>query len=262
MQARNHHIKLALLMIGGIVLLAGRSSWLDSSAHASQTADAAKSEFFESRIRPVLATHCYDCHTDAAKGGLRLDSREALLKGGNRGAAIVIGNPDESLLIKAVAHTHQSLRMPKGGAKLKEQEIADLARWIKDGAVWPEATAPKTDYHIKAEHKTFWSYQPIRNPAVPSVKGATNNPIDAFLLAQLESKGLTYNPPADKRTLLRRVTYDLTGLPPTPEEISAFMRDTSPHAFVAVVDRLLASSAYGERWGRHWLDLARYSDTL
>jgi len=259
MRARKRHTRLTIFVIAGIVLPAGLSFRLDSSA---QTTNDTKIEFFESRVRPVLATFCYDCHTDSAKGGLRVDSREALLKGGKRGAAIVIGNPEESLLIKAVAHTHESLRMPKGGAKLKEQEIADLSRWIRGGAVWPATTAAKTDYLIKPEHKAFWSFQPVRNPVVPVVKGATNNPIDAFLLAQLEAKGLTYNPPADKRALLRRVTYDLTGLPPTSEEINAFMRDTAPSAFADVVDRLLASPAYGERWGRRWLDLARYSDTL
>jgi cytochrome c553 len=261
MQARKRHPKLSLFVIAVVVLPAGLFSWLDSSTQAAQPTDDAKIEFFESRIRPVLATSCYDCHTDAAKGGLRVDSREALLKGGQRGAAIVIGKPEESLLIKAIAHTHESLRMPKGAAKLKEEEIADLSQWIKDGAVWPQTTA-KNSYLIKQEHKTFWSFQPIRNPAVPIVKGVTNNPIDAFLLAQLEAKGLTFNPPADKRTLLRRVTYDLTGLPPTSEELRAFIDDTSPDAFARVVDRLLDSATYGERWARHWLDLARYSDTL
>ena len=259
---RAQTIKLSLLLIGGAMLLAGRSFRLNSSVQAAQTSDVANSEFFESRVRPILATYCYECHTDSAKGGLRVDSREALLKGGNRGAAIIIGAPQQSLLIKAVAHTHESLRMPKGGAQLKEQEIADLARWIKDGATWPAKTPVKSAYRIKPEHLTFWSFQPIRNPEVPVVKGVIDNPIDAFLLAQLEARGLTYNPPADKRTLLRRVTYDLTGMPPTVEEIEAFIRNNSPNAFAEVVDRLLASPAYGERWARHWLDLARYSDTL
>jgi mono/diheme cytochrome c family protein len=220
----------------------------------------ARDEFFESRIRPVLATACYDCHTDAAKSGLRVDSRAALLKGGRRGPAIVIGKPDESLLIKAVRH--ETLQMPKGAPKLKDNEIADLVQWIKDGAHWPATTAVKNDYRIKPEHKTFWSFQPLRRVVVPTVKGQTNNAIDAFLLAQLEANNLTFNPPADKRTLLRRATYDLIGLPPTPEEIDAFLQDNAPDAFAKVIDRLLASPAYGERWGRHWLDVARYSDTL
>jgi mono/diheme cytochrome c family protein len=221
-----------------------------------------RDDFFESRIRPLLVAQCYDCHADAAKGGLRVDSREALLKGGKRGPAIVPGKPDESLLLKAVRH--DGLQMPKGGAKLKDAEIADLARWIQDGALWP-VSAPakaKSEYFIRPEHKRFWSFQPVANPAMPARKDGVNNPIDAFLLKQLEANGLSFNPPADKRTLLRRATYDLTGLPPTEAEIAAFVADRSPDAFARVVDRLLASPQYGERWARHWLDLARYSDTI
>lgn len=229
---------------------------------AVQGGDVVKSEFFETKVRPLLATYCYDCHTDAAKGGLRVDSRQALLKGGGRGPALVVGQPEASLLIKAVAHTDEKLQMPKGGAKLKEGEIADLAKWIADGAVWPTAAVAKNDYLIKPEHQTFWSFQPVRNPALPAVKGQINNAIDAFLLAKLEANHLTFNQPADKRTLLRRATYDLTGLPPTPEEIDAFLADQSPEAFAKVIERLLASPHYGERWGRHWLDVARYSDTV
>lgn len=227
---------------------------------AAQT-EAAKHEFFEAKIRPLLITACYDCHTDSAKGGLRVDSREALLKGGKRGAAIVPGQPENSLLIKAVSHTDEKLKMPRGAAKLKDEEIAALSQWIKAGAEWP-ATVAKNDYLIKPEHKAHWAFQPLGKAAVPTVKGVTGNAIDAFLLAKLEANGLTFNPPADKRTLLRRVTYDLTGLPPTYEELNAFLADNAPDAYAKVVDRLLASSAYGEKWGRHWLDLARYSDTV
>jgi cytochrome c553 len=252
--------------VGGIVVTFGalphRFVW---AVKASQSADAAKIEFFEARVRPLIATRCYDCHTDSAKGGLRVDSREAMLKGGRRGPAIVIGKPEESLLIKAVAHTHETLRMPKGALKLNAQEIGDLSQWIKDGAYWPAATAAKNDYLIKPEHKAFWSFQPVHNPAVPTVKGKTGNaptPVDAFLLAKLEANNLTFNAPVDKRTLIRRATYDLTGLPPTPEEIDAFLADRSSGAFAKVIDRLLASPHYGERWGRHWLDVARYSDTV
>ncbi len=233
------------------------------SLMASQTTVArvdARDEFFESRIRPVLATGCYDCHTDAAKSGLRVDSRAALLKGGKRGPAIVIGKPEESLLLQAVKH--ETLQMPKGGAKLKDSEIADLSQWIKDGAHWPATAAIKNDYVIKPDHKTFWSFQPVRTAPIPTVKGATNNPLDAFLLAKLEANNLTFNAPADKRSLLRRATYDLTGLPPTPAEVEAFLADKAPDAFSKVVDRLLSSPHYGERWGRHWMDVARYSDTL
>lgn len=247
-------LKLGALIVGFCALLI-----LLGSLKTSALYDV-RDEFFESRIRPVLATSCYDCHTDAAKGGLRVDSREALLKGGQRGPAIVVGKPDESLLIKAVKH--ETLNMPKGGTKLKDSEIADLSQWIKDGAYWPATAAVKNDYRIKPEHQAFWSFQPVRNSTLPIVKGATTNAIDAFLLAKLEANNLTFNPPADKRTLLRRATFDLTGLPPTPEEYATFFADKSPDAFAKVVDRLLASPAYGERWGRHWLDVARYSDTV
>ncbi|MBI1763272.1 MAG: PSD1 domain-containing protein [Acidobacteria bacterium] len=235
------------------------------TGHAQQSPAnlaTAQTEFFEQRIRPLLAAHCYDCHADAAKGGLRVDTRAALLKGGQRGPAIVSGDPANSLLLQAVNHTHATLRMPKGGAKLSDAEIADLTRWIKGGAPWPVTLATKNEYLIKPEHQAFWSFQPVRRPAVPAVKGATNNPVDAFLLAELEAKGLSFNPPADKRTLLRRVTFDLTGLPPPPAEMEAFLADRAPDAYAKVVERLLASPHYGERWGRHWLDVARYSDTL
>ncbi len=248
------YLKLGALILGFCALLI-----LLGSLKTFATYDA-RDEFFETRIRPVLATNCYDCHSDAAKSGLRVDSREALLKGGQRGAAIIVGEPDKSLLIQAVKH--ESLKMPKGGKQLKDNEIADLSQWIKDGAHWPATAAVKNDYRIKPEHQTFWSFQAVRHPAPPTVKGPTNNAVDAFLLAKLEANNLTFNAPADKRTLLRRATFDLTGLPPTPEEVAAFLADKSPAAFAKVVDRLLASPAYGERWGRHWLDVARYSDTL
>ena len=247
-------LKLGALIVGFCALLI-----LLATLKTTAVYDA-RDEFFEARIRPVLATACYDCHTDAAKSGLRVDSREALLKGGNRGSAIIVGKPEESLLIKAVKH--ETLKMPKGGAKLKDNEIADLAQWIKDGAYWPATVAVKNDYRIKPEHQSFWSFQPVRHSAAPVVKGATNNAIDAFLLAKLEANNLTFNPPADKRTLLRRVTFDLTGLPPTPEEVDVFLQDNAPNAFAKVIDRLLSSPQYGERWGRHWLDIARYSDTV
>jgi hypothetical protein len=247
-------LKLVCLLLFGLAVFSTR--YLHASA-AQQP--RAQEEFFEQRIRPVLAAHCYDCHTDAAKAGLRVDSRAALLKGGQRGAAIVVGDAGKSLLIQAVTHEHATLRMPKGGAKLSESALADLKQWINDGAVWPVTVAVKNDYLIKPEHKAFWSFQPIAHPAPPASKGTA---IDAFLLAALEAKQLSFNPPADKRTLLRRVTFDLIGLPPTWEEIVAFENDVSPTAFAKVVDRLLASPHYGERWGRHWLDVARYSDTV
>ncbi len=252
---------LVLVAIGGIAITSIISPHrLGRVVKAAQATDAAIIEFFESKVRPVLATSCYDCHTASANGGLRVDSREALLKGGNRGPGIVIGKPEESLLIKAVAHTHEMLRMPKDAPKLTDAEINYLIQWIKDGAHWPPAT--KNEYLIKPEHKAFWSFQPVRNPAIPTIKAKTSNAVDAFLLAGLEAKNLTFNAPADKRSLLRRATYDLTGLPPAPEEMDAFLADKTPDAFAKVIDRLLASPQYGERWGRHWLDVARYSDTV
>jgi mono/diheme cytochrome c family protein len=235
------------------------------SCHLARAADQA--EFFETRVRPVLARNCYGCHTDSKMGGLRLDSADSVKQGGKSGPPIVPGKPDESLLIQAIRQTHERLKMPPGG-KLKDQEITDVAEWVKSGAVWPAGSAapePKSageDYVITAQQRAFWSFQPVRKPAVPVVrdKAFVRNPIDSFVLAKLESQGLQPARPADKRILIRRASFDLIGLPPTPEEVDAFLADQSPDAFAKVVDRLLASPHYGERWGRHWLDIARYSD--
>jgi cytochrome c553 len=222
-------------------------------------------EFFEMRVRPVLAKNCFACHAASKMGGLEMRSRESLLKGGNSGPAIVPGDPDNSLLLRAVRHQHDRIKMPPQGT-LKEDEIATLAEWVKSGAEWPATAAPiqsKTStYIITPEQRAFWSFQPVRKPDPPAVKNTrwARTPIDRFILAGLEAKGLTPVAPADKRNLLRRASYDLIGLPPTPEEMNAFVNDKSPNAFATVVDRLLASPHYGERWGRHWLDVARYSD--
>ncbi|MFN0110696.1 MAG: PSD1 and planctomycete cytochrome C domain-containing protein [Blastocatellia bacterium] len=248
-----------LAAIGLIVLIGSfglvRSSSV-SSAPIPQTRQS-QEEFFETRIRPLLATNCFACHTSAESGGLRVDSREALLKGGNSGAALVPNRPEASLLLKAIAHTHDRLKMPKGKPKLKDDEIASLSQWIKDGAVWPKTSKPQT---ASSKH---WAYQPIRSPEPPKVTNSVwiRNDIDRFVLAKLEANGLRPNFPTDKHTLLRRATFDLTGLPPTPEEIDAFLADRSASAFAKVIERLLDSPRYGERWARHWLDLARYSDT-
>src|SRR5579863_2546476 len=217
------------------------------------------------RIRPLLVKNCYTCHTTAKLGGLQLTSRESILKGGNSGPAILPGKPEESLLIQAVSQTHERLKMPPQG-KLKDEEIEDLKSWVREGAVWPEtkaiATPAEKGYIITPEQRAFWSFQPVRKPAVPPVKekGWVRSPIDSFILAGLERENLKPAHPADKRVLIRRATFDLIGLPPTPEEMDAFLRDNSPDAFRKVVDRLLASPHYGERWGRYWLDVARYSD--
>lgn len=228
---------------------------------------ADSAEFFEMKVRPVLAKNCYGCHTDSMMGGLRLDSANSVKRGGKSGPPIVAGKPDESLLIQAIRQTHERLKMPPNG-KLKDQEIADIAEWVRAGAVWPEgaaASSPKPaspDYVITAEQRAFWSFQPVRKPIVPAVKDKAwpRSPIDSFVLAKLEAQGLKPAGMTDKRILIRRATLDLTGLPPTPEEIDSFLADKSPDAFAKVVDRLLASPRYGERWGRYWLDVARYSD--
>lgn len=207
--------------------------------------------FFESRIRPVLVEKCHSCHGPKAeklKGGLRVDLRESLLKGGDTGPAIVPGDPAKSLLLQAVRHADPDLKMPPK-EKLPDRVAADLEAWIRRGAPMPKETAA-------APGAGFWSFKPPRGPAV---KDASS--IDRAIRTKLEEKGLRLSPPADKATLLRRVTFDLTGLPPSPEEVAAFLGDDSPDAFEKTVDRLLASPAYGERWARHWLDVARFTET-
>ncbi len=226
-------------------------------------------QFFESRIRPTLVAHCTKCHGDEKqKGGLRLDSRTAMIEGGDSGAAIVPGKPDESLLVGAINHADDGPRMPPS-KKLPAREIADLTQWIKAGAPWPgedksAAAAPRrTEFTISDKDRAHWAFQPIHSPALPDLKDRSwvANPIDAFVLAKLEQKGLRPNPTASKRTLIRRAYYDLTGLPPTPKEVAAFEADNSPQAYEALIDRLLSSARYGEKWGRHWLDLVRFAET-
>jgi hypothetical protein len=223
-----------------------------------------QTDFFENKIRPLLADNCYKCHSTFAekiKGGLLLDSREALLKGGDSGKAIVPGDPEASLLIKAVRYTDPDLQMPKN-KKLDDDQIADLVAWVKMGAPDPRvATAEQKKY---SDNKTnHWAWQPVKRVSIPEVSNPDwcQTPIDNFILAKLDENNLKPSAPADKRTLIRRATFDLIGLPPTPEEVQDFVSDDSPDAFAKVVDRLLASPHYGERWGRHWLDVARYSDT-
>jgi cytochrome c553 len=226
---------------------------------------AASPDFFESKIRPLLAGNCYSCHTNSALGGLRLDSREAMLKGGSRGPALAAGDPEQSLIVKAIRQTDAKLKMPMG-SKLKDSEIEDIVAWVKAGAVWP-ASGPVTaktpgKYTISSEQKSFWSLVPLKQPAPPQVKDVrwAKSDVDKFILANLEKQSLKPVRPATKHDLIRRATLDLTGLPPTPEEIAAFEKDAFPDAFAKVVDRLLASPHYGERWGRLWLDVARYGE--
>jgi len=215
----------------------------------------------------VLADNCYKCHSrdaDKVKGGLMLDTREGLLHGGSNGVVIEPGNPDKSVLIQAIRYTDEDLQMPPKGKKLSDQQIADLTEWVRRGAPDPRNLAAKGSSPVySGVGRQHWSFLPVKKPAVPAVKNAAwcQSPVDNFVLEKLEASGLSPTPPADKRTLLRRVTFDLIGLPPTEEEVRAFVADTSTDAFAKVVDRLLASPHYGEHWGRYWLDVARYADT-
>jgi hypothetical protein len=221
-------------------------------------AEGTGAEYFEKNVRPLLVQKCQVCHSSGTQpaSGLALDSREAVLKGGSRGPAIVPGRPEGSLLLNAVTNRDAKLKMPPG-IKLKDAEIAVLAEWVRLGAPWGAPPA------ASGSAAKFWAFAPPEKPPAPSVtdKGWARSPIDRFVREALEAKGLQPAPPADKRTLIRRATLDLLGLPPTPEEVEAFLKDDSPDAFARVVDRLLASPRYGERWGRHWLDVARYSDS-
>ncbi len=222
--------------------------------------------FFESKVRPLLIAECYSCHSEkATQGGLRLDNRDAILKGGGSGAAIVAGKPEASLLIRAVQYTDKRLQMPPKG-RLSDAQIATLIEWVKRGAPDPRTNAQtSTGGRVidLARGRKHWAFQPLKAVTPPVVKNAawSKNPIDRFILAKLQSKGMKPNPYADRRTLIRRATFDMLGLPPTPAEVEAFVNDKSPDAWTKVVDRLLASLHYGERWGRHWLDLARYADS-
>ncbi len=224
----------------------------------------AELEFFEKRIRPVLTEHCYVCHSLTARevqGKLRLDSREGMRRGGETGPAVVPGDPQKSLLLEAIRH--ESFEMPPD-KQLPAAVIADFERWIRAGAVDPRDRPDSQS----AEHdpfqagKSHWSFQPVgrHQPPEVSTNDRVRNEVDRFLLQRLEAAGLAYARPASRETLIRRATYDLLGLPPTPEEIEQFLSDESPDAFAQLVDRLLDSPHYGERWGRHWLDVARYAD--
>ncbi len=222
--------------------------------------------FFEKKIRPVLVEQCYRCHSaeKRQRGGLEVDTREALLKGGESGPAIVPHKLDKSLLIQALRYTDPELEMPPNG-KLPAHVIADFEKWVKMGAPDPR-TGKKVvkDYGIDIEEgRKFWSFQQVQKPSLPVVKNKTwsRHPIDQFLLAQWEKKGIEPVGDADRVTLIRRAYFDLIGLPPSPKQIDDFVNDQSPNAFAKVVDALLASPHFGERWGRHWLDVARYAES-
>ena len=224
-------------------------------------------QFFESKIRPVLARHCYRCHSAEAEtqmGGLSLDSRVGILRGGQRGEAIVPGSVDDSLLLQALSY-ESDLKMPPTG-KLSDQVIVDFTQWIERGAPDPreqEVAAPESQINLK-KGRQYWAFQTPKRPKLPPVNDLSwpRGAVDQFLLAKREQAGLPAVADADRPALLRRATFDLLGLPPTPEEIDSFVNDPDDHAFRKVVDRLLQSPRFGERWGRHWLDVARYGETM
>jgi len=228
-------------------------------------------EYFEKQVRPILAERCYKCHSaqsEKQKGGLLLDSREGILKGGEDGLVITPGSPEKSKLIEAINYQNPDLQMPPKG-KLPDQQIATLTEWVKMGAPWPITETGKTatvttTFDLEKRRREHWAWQPIKTQRPPAVKNKSwpSSAPDCFVLAKLEQNDLHPAPPADRRALIRRVYIDLSGLPPTPEEVNDFVHDASPKAYEKVVDRLLASPRFGERWARHWLDLVRYSETL
>jgi hypothetical protein len=236
-------------------------------AKSAAREDSASVEFFEKKVRPLLVAHCYTCHSadTNSRGGLRVDDRNGLLVGGGRGAAVIPGKPEESLLIKAVTRAGD-LKMPPE-RPLSADDIAILQRWVREGAPWTKVESVSSDKQITADYpklrKEHWAWQPLRKPQVPLIpsSGWPRDDIDRFLLARLQEKGIKPVHEADRLALIRRATFDLTGLPPTLAEIDAFLGDHSATAFEKVVDRLLASPSFGERWARHWLDVARYGES-
>lgn len=248
-----------------VAVFAGLSIW-SSGASAAPTPE--QLTFFETRIRPVLADNCYSCHgREKQRSELRLDHINFIRAGGARGPAVVPGDVAGSRLITAIKYEDVKLQMPPTG-KLSDEQIADLERWVQMGAVWPEepepaATAAEPGFDIEKRKREHWVWQPIRPHTPPAVKRKdwVRDPIDAFILAKLEEAEISPAPPADRRDLIRRVYLDLIGLPPTPEAVEAFVNDTSPDAYEKVVDELLASPHFGEKWARHWMDLVRYAET-
>ena len=254
---RRWQLQLIALVVLSVTPIFGQDQSVDSD------------EFFDQQVLPILSAHCFKCHGGEAKikGGLRLTSRDGILEGGELGPTIDLADPESSQLLEAI--NYEGLEMPPSG-KLPPEQLAILARWVKLGAPWSKTTkdfghhgdqeepgGPQVDDAARA----FWSFQPVTRPSLPAVSDGdwVRNPIDAFILRKLEANGLSPNPPADKVALLRRAYYGLTGLPPSPSDVKSFLRDSSDDAFERVIDRLLQSPQYGERWARHWLDLVRYA---
>ncbi|MFO0866786.1 MAG: PSD1 and planctomycete cytochrome C domain-containing protein [Gemmataceae bacterium] len=253
----------ALLLLSALLLLPGRLT-------AQDDASPEAIEFFEKKVRPLLVDQCYSCHSADAKkvkGKLLLDSREAAIKGGETGPAVVAKHPEKSLLIEAIEYKNVDLLMPPR-AKLSDAQIADLRKWVAMGAPWPKTIvakkeAKKDEFDLEARRKSHWCWQALAETKLPDVKNEAwaKTPIDRYILAKLEAKGLKPAPAADRRTWIRRVSFDIVGLPPTAQEIEAFEQDKGDDAHAKVVDRLLASPQFGERWARHWLDLVRYAES-
>src|SRR5688572_12602593 len=254
---------LLLLLLSGLVAQA-------APPQASPD-DPASAEFFEKKIRPILVDRCYSCHSATApkvKGGLRVDSREHLLKGGETGPAIVPGHPEKSLFVEVISYKNVDLKMPPK-SKLPANQIADLTEWVRKGATWPGGDAAgaapqkKEEFDLARRRAEHWAWQPLRADAPPAVKNGAwpRKPLDRFLLARLEERGLEPAAPADPRTLIRRLAFDLTGLPPTAAQIEEFERDPSDAALERLVDSMLASPRFAETWARHWLDLVRYAES-
>jgi len=246
-------------------MVAGR---VVAAADAESVARRAAETFFETRVRPVLAKHCIACHgAKKQERRLRLDSRRGILRGGERGTRVVQpGQPEKSLLVEAIGYRGE-IQMPPDG-QLTEQQVHDLTEWVRLGLPWPGGSGElrpvdAVETRLDAARRSHWSLQPIsrRTPRVDPRHGWVATEIDAWIAGRLDQAHLTPSPPADRRTWIRRVTYDLTGLPPTAEQVATFLGDGAPDAYQRLVDRLLASPHYGERWGRHWLDVARYADT-
>jgi hypothetical protein len=258
-------LRRALAVVGPVAVLAGLAL-RPAGADDRKATPAEQVAFFEKEVRPVLEARCVRCHGgEKTRGGLKLTTREALLKGGDKGLALSLDRPADSRLLKLI-HFTDGVGMPPAG-KMPDKDVAVLTRWVMLGAPWPTGVVLADPAHqggkVTPESRNYWAYKPVQRPEPPAVENAawTRNPIDAFILEKLEEKELTPAPPADRVALIRRATYDLIGLPPTPEEIDAFVNDKAPDAYEKLLDRLLASPHYGEKWGRHWLDLVRYAET-
>jgi hypothetical protein len=255
----------ACLILVAVVLAPSTTSVAGPPAKTFSAADIA---FYEKEVLPILRANCLKCHggTDKIRGGLRLTARELVLQGGDSGPAVMLDSPAKSKLLQAI-NWKDGLEMPPKG-KLLAKDVATLTRWVEAGIPWTPGTAPVIVKHsdggkVTPEARDYWAYKAVKRPSVPVVKSTAwvRNPIDAFILARLEAKGIQPAPPADRVALARRVYYDLIGLPPTPEQVDSFVNDKSADAYEKLIDQLMASPHYGEKWGRHWLDVVRFAET-